>query len=441
MLSPTLTLVLTISSYLLLLIVIKPCVALREISCIDPDVISPYSNHDRKFLIIGSEGSEGAGLGNLLIFFPSAFWFASFTNRNIIIDDNSIIGQMCKVITCGFPFVSEIKSAFPQYFVNDALKHVQDVKHSDFMRYIEGSHNVSSSIVRAWGYKAASDWWVYFNSTVQCVKKITGCDLGDIPCGDRHAFQRLIRGPFKSQLTTKEEERIYGVPQHIKHAILTLPHAYAPRLDAAIHLRCQFAHFEQQSDINNKEYQMEVQTWLNSTESAMIFNELEDKLLHHINMTRIKNEAKHLVNEPIYVYLAGDNEQVKDAFIASLEQKHDYHLDIKVMRVETSSIHHVKNLEKMIKLSNGEGLLDLVFDWYALTLANVVFAWRKDGTNMLSTFVHSAQRVSGTTERTDIDNPESNGIGTKGYQLIKNKHGYYHWDAMWVYTFLEDFII
>jgi hypothetical protein len=60
----------------------------------------------------------------------------------------------------------------------------------------------------------------------------------------RHAFQRLIRGPFKESVAVREESRIIGMPENLKHAILNLPHAFAPRLDAAIHLRCQFSHFE-----------------------------------------------------------------------------------------------------------------------------------------------------------------------------------------------------
>ncbi len=52
---------------------------------------------------------------------------------------------------------------------------------------------------------------------------------GDIMCAERHAYQRLVRGPFKSTLTADEEKRIHGVPDAFKHAILTLPHQYAPR--------------------------------------------------------------------------------------------------------------------------------------------------------------------------------------------------------------------
>jgi hypothetical protein len=35
-----------------------------------------------------------------------------------------------------------------------------------------------------------------------------------------------------------------GVPANLKHALLTLPHSYSPRFDIAVHLRCQFRHFE-----------------------------------------------------------------------------------------------------------------------------------------------------------------------------------------------------
>lgn len=104
-----------------------------------------------------------------------------------------------------------------------------------------------------------------------------------------------------------------------------------------------------------------------------------------------------------------------------------------------------------------------MFDWYALSLANIVLAWRKGSTDMISTFVHSAQRVSGivvllaflvrvirdddccvnvsagTTERTDVNAPVGHGIGTKGYQLVRDRRGNMRWAQMWSYSFLEDY--
>lgn len=343
-------------------------------------------------------------------------------------------------VTCGFPFASELALAFPQFLGGDNLKKSPDIRMTDMQKYIEGTVDISAPVVTGWGYTSASDWWVYFNTTTHCVKKITGCDLGDIPCADRHAYQRLVRGPFKAALSTKEESRISGVPDHIKHAILTLPHAYAPRLDAAIHVRAQFHHFEKLASIHDPEYKKEVSDWLNSPERTMVFGQLEGKLLEVLKETRTQQNISD--SEPAYVYLASDNEDIKDNFTAILENRdHHHNFEIKVMRVETKFVQHVKNLSKMKKATDNEGLLDLVFDWYALSLANVVFAWRKGSTSMVSTFVHSAQRVSGTTERTEPDGPVGHGIGTKGFQLLKDKRGNPKWDKMWYYSFLEDYQI
>jgi hypothetical protein len=57
----------------------------------------------------------------------------------------------------------------------------------------------------------------------------------------------------------------------------------------------------------------------------------------------------------------------------------------------------------------------------------------------VSTFVHSAQKVSGTTERTD--NGKGRGVGTRGYQLTKDKRGNPKFDLFWVYTFVDDYAL
>lgn len=122
--------------------------------------------------------------------------------------------------------------------------------------------------------------------------------------------------------------------------------------------------------------------------------------------------------DPIYVYLAADNEEVKEAFIKHLAQHAPFYSKLRIMRVETKFIYHVKNLAKLKSATDNEGLLDLVFDWYALSLANTVYAWRKGSTTMVSSFVHSAQKVSGTTERTD--NGKGTGIGMNYMRVHPN---------------------
>lgn len=427
------------------------------VQCRDPDVGGTTQNKDRKFMVLGSEGAGGAGLGNILIFYPAAFYFAAVTGRDIIIMDNSIIGEMCNIVHCGFPFVSQVALAFPDILTADALKSIDDVKAQDFQRYMEGTRPVTSKVIRSAGFQSKSDWWVWFNTTVHCVKRITGCDLGDVMCAERHAYQRLIRGPFRAGLSAEEEKRISGVPDNLKHAILTLPHAYAPRLDAAVHLRAQFNHFESQADINDPNYRQEVWDFLNGTESRTVFDVLEQRLIDLVTEVMDSNKKKLAIAapvhaniadggatavavvDPVYIYVAADNEDVKTHFCNRLLSNPALAGKLKIMKVETKGVFHAKNMARLKDSTKNEGLLDLVFDWYALSLANNVLAWRKGGTSMVSTFVHSAQKVSGTTERTD--NNLGRGIGTRGWQLIRTKSGGLRFDLFWVYSFLEDFLI
>ena len=134
---------------------------------------------------------------------------------------------MCKIITCGFPFASEMALAFPSILGkgdSHALKKSAELLGvTDFIRYLEGTRKLrgNGKLIYAFGYKSESAWWQYFNTTVQCVAKLTGCDLGDIGCADRHAFQRLIRGPFKGISPHPNQMALLTRPNH--QALLTRP--------------------------------------------------------------------------------------------------------------------------------------------------------------------------------------------------------------------------
>lgn len=84
---------------LLLFLNTSTIVSLRDILCHDPDVGGTTQNRDRKFILFGADGSQGAGIGNLLIFFPSVYYFAAFTGRDIIISDKSIVGKNFLIFT------------------------------------------------------------------------------------------------------------------------------------------------------------------------------------------------------------------------------------------------------------------------------------------------------------------------------------------------------
>ena len=80
----------------------------KKIHCRDPDLGGQAPVHKytkRKFLLIGG---LGAGIGNFLIFYPAAYWFAALSGRDIIINDDSLIGEMCRTLVCGFPFFSQV---------------------------------------------------------------------------------------------------------------------------------------------------------------------------------------------------------------------------------------------------------------------------------------------------------------------------------------------
>lgn len=69
-----------------------------------------------------------------------------------------------------------------------------------------------------------------------------------------------------------------------------------------------------------------------------------------------------------------------------------------VVQLSTPFIRHVNSFALKNSTNVREGFFDLVFDWYALSLCNVILAWRKNFQSGVSTFVHSAQLMSGTTD-------------------------------------------
>jgi hypothetical protein len=73
----------------------------------------------------------GAGIGNFLIFFPAAYYFAALTGREILIQDDSLIGEMCTILHCGFPKLSEISAAFPSLLGPEALRGLKSAKVTD----------------------------------------------------------------------------------------------------------------------------------------------------------------------------------------------------------------------------------------------------------------------------------------------------------------------
>lgn len=163
--------------------------------------------------------------------------------KDLLLEDGSLIAEMCSVLYCGFPKYSEYAAAFPSILNGEMLQHVRGIKAVDFAAHFAGQR-IHDVVVRADGYKYQSGWYVGDATAKYCIAKITGCAAEDVSCHDRYALERLVRGPFNAKLARKEEHLVAGVPANMKHGILNLPHAYAPRFDAAVHLRCNFRNFE-----------------------------------------------------------------------------------------------------------------------------------------------------------------------------------------------------
>lgn len=105
----------------------------------------------------------------------------------------------------------------------------------------------------------------------------------------------------------------------------------------------------------------------------------------YVNATELQLEMEKEIyrgdgTDKISVYLASDNEKVKDAFAKYLVG----HSRIAVMRVKNDGpIPHAKSKDYLLR--NESGIMDLVLDWYSLSLASVLFSWRRD-TDIISTF-------------------------------------------------------
>ena len=70
-------------------------------TCRNPDLGGqvPADVHEQQKYLLITGG--GAGIGNFLIFYPAAFYFAVLSGRDIVVMDDSLIGEMCRVLHCG----------------------------------------------------------------------------------------------------------------------------------------------------------------------------------------------------------------------------------------------------------------------------------------------------------------------------------------------------
>jgi hypothetical protein len=217
-----------------------------------------------------------------------------------LILDNSLIGEMCSIIHCGFPLYSEAAVAYPMVLPRDGNS-VRTVKAGDFSSHVWRASLIEDRVVIASGYQYKSGWYGDNEFAHQCIDKLTGCPSNDGSCQDRYALERLVVGPFHTKYRDDTLRHIYhiaGIPHNLRQGILGLPHALAPRLDAAVHLRCQFSHFEWVvgPDDGNAwiDYVKEVDDFLNSTDPGRgmnLFQAVEAKIVEQFDEIKKKRQS------------------------------------------------------------------------------------------------------------------------------------------------------
>eukprot|EP01039_Chlorochromonas_danica_P008800 gene8800-9704_t len=410
-----------------------------HLHCRDPDLGAHRYQHLAKRTFLMVTGS-GAGIGNFLVFFPAAYYFAMLTGRDILLQDGSLIGEMCRVVRCGFPHYSDYAKAFPGVLSPSDMGKARGVKAGNFAQHLHGQAVIEDTIVSAYGFRIQSGWYLGHNFSEACLAKRTGCGREDLSCHDRYALQQLIRGPFLPAYQSLQGEgyRLVGAPVNLIQGLLTLPHMVAPRFDVAVHLRCQFKHFEILVGPDDGaawlEYEKEVNDFLSSSDprhGKALFRILKEKILSEakpiVQQRRLSEGRNSSVStlapyafdphDPrVFVFIASDNSRVKEAFAEYLQEDGN----ITVLRVQQDLVVHAKNVAY---LKDSLGVFPLAMDWYSLSLANNILAYRRD-THLLSTFAHSAERMSGNLVLEDEDLLTVVGAEgkaterSKGWQLI-----------------------
>jgi hypothetical protein len=100
-----------------------------------------------------------------------------------------------------------------------------------------------------------------------------------------------------------------------------------------------------------------------------MFQAVESRLLELVDAqekeAQVAAGAAGAVTAPFYVYLAADNQEVKQALFHYIQNNTQLNTNssVKVMQVQSSGVMHAKNLARH-KEAHTEGLLDLVLDWY-----------------------------------------------------------------------------
>ena len=163
-----------------------------QISCWDPISHSPLDK-ERKFIVFGAI-DPGSGIGNYLSSFPAVYYISMLTGRELLINDGDGIGTFCENVGCAFPLVSTMARLHPNTVNKNRIiaKKIYEFKMSLSGKAKELTERIYMTAAR----DSRSEWWLDIAGAKECIQRATGCNSSsDIPCVERHAFQRLDTVP------------------------------------------------------------------------------------------------------------------------------------------------------------------------------------------------------------------------------------------------------
>lgn len=172
--------------------------------------------------------------------------------------------------------------------------------------------------------------------------------------------------------------------------MLTDPYHTIPRFDAAIHIRAQTLHFENNVAKNETAFIEEIER------HRILFKHFRDALSSHFfSGTPALFNITHSTDSKLWprVFISCDDADIRDALVAYLVNEASGQGRFLLVYVNSSHVSHTKHIQ-YDSGSTPQSTVDTAFDWYSLSLSDAIFAWRKGHTKIPSTFMQSASRVS-----------------------------------------------
>lgn len=175
----------------------------------------------------------------------------------------------------------------------------------------------------------------------------------------------------------------------------------------------------------------EVSVWLASAERATLFDMLGRKLV--AELTASDYCGGNGGAGTYTVFIVGDNEEVKRA----LKEYVIANVSLPMAVLTTNSAEGLVHIGDAEHSHSRRVMQALAFDWYVISLCNVVLGWRLGGSTLQSTFLHSAQRMGVEKCRGEGG---ANVKGSRGF-VLESRRGRLDWSPMFQYGVFDQTVL